>query len=207
MTTWRHTILTSSARHCRYDVRNNTYSIYVLTVDLAAQCTQPMTTTCYLSMSNFRLELMSSFHGYTYTSRSAVHGRSQMLPKHDFGHFRSSQQHSDVCLWLARYGFLLVICGYLRLKWNHYRVINIHVTRHGANYAINWRYLLNRKYLICCRVTGGPSGCQLRATCINVWCSSDICWYWLIELTFNIPFNTRSTLGHIGDSLPSPSLS
>ena len=43
--------------------------------------------------------------------------------KSDFGHFRSSEQQADGCVWLARCDFLLVFYNDLRFRWNRDRVI------------------------------------------------------------------------------------
>jgi len=42
------------------------------------------------------------------------------VPKHDFGHFRVSEQHADGCISLATYDFLhyaLVLLATLDLSW------------------------------------------------------------------------------------------
>jgi len=49
--------------------------------------------------------------------------RSQKVPKHDYGHFRTSEQHGSTNQ-LAEYDFLLVYFGYIRSRWSRHRVVS-----------------------------------------------------------------------------------
>ena len=47
----------------------------------------------------------------------------QKVPKYDFSHFRSSEQHANGTNWLASCDFLLVFYKDVRSRWNGCRVI------------------------------------------------------------------------------------
>jgi len=42
----------------------------------------------------------------------------------DFGHLLTLDQHANGCIWLARYGFLLMFYSDLRSRWNCYGELN-----------------------------------------------------------------------------------
>ena len=50
------------------------------------------------------------------TAASPYQVPKSVKAKSDFGHFRSSEQHVDGCVWLAKYDFPLVF--YSDFKWN-----------------------------------------------------------------------------------------
>jgi len=83
---------------------------------------RPMMST---SLSKFRLYISYPIVG---NSRVAVklYRAEVKIYQHDFGRFRSSEQHADRCVWLARYDFLLVFCRNLRSRKNRFRVVGIH---------------------------------------------------------------------------------
>ena len=79
-------------------------------------------------------DLRALTHHYLQQPFLSCWGRTLKVPGHYFGNLRSSEQHGNGCVLLARYDFLLVSYRNVTSRWNRCRVLhhwNAPIKLHG----------------------------------------------------------------------------
>jgi len=76
--------------------------------------------------------------------------KSKGILKHDFAHFRWTEQHANGYVWLARHDFLLVFYSDFRSigePLSSYIGLSIHKTHRSSHYVKTWHHQQNWKYI------------------------------------------------------------